>query len=99
MSPASDSVKRVQPSRPAFVGDWLCLAAAPSFAVMAVFTSLCGGAQPDMLCSAEHGASPLSGMVVMYLLMSAFHLPAWLRLIGRRRSDAMGPDRALANRS
>jgi hypothetical protein len=34
-----------------------------------------------MLCAALQGGSPLSGMVAMYLLMSAFHLGPWLRLV------------------
>ena len=68
------------PSRGA--ADWLSLAAAPTFAVMALLT-LAGGA-PDMLCS----ASPLAGMVPMYLLMSAFHAAPWLKLLSRRRGDA-----------
>ena len=34
---------------------------------------------PDMICSAGQDASPLTGMVPMYLLMSAFHLAPWLR--------------------
>jgi hypothetical protein len=67
--------------------DWLYLAAAPTFAIMALLTGVPGGA-PDMLCSAAHGASPLSGMVPMYLLMSAFHLAPWLKLFSSRRSDA-----------
>jgi hypothetical protein len=67
--------------------DWLCLAAAPTFAFMALFTSL-GGGPPDMLCSATSDASPLGGMVPMYLLMSAFHAAPWLKLISSRRSDA-----------
>ncbi len=33
-----------------------------------------------MLCMGGQGASPLGGMVPMYLLMSAFHLAPWLRL-------------------
>jgi hypothetical protein len=41
---------------------------------------------PSMLCSAAHDASPLSGMVQMYLLMSAFHLAPWLKLSSSRRS-------------
>jgi hypothetical protein len=61
------------------IANWLSLAAAPTFAVMALLTALLGTA-PDMLCSAMH-ASPLGGMVPMYLLMSAFHLAPWLRLI------------------
>ena len=63
--------------------DWLGLAAAPTFAAMAVVTGVCGG-EPDVLCSALHGASPLGGMVPMYLLMSAFHCAPWLRLIAHR---------------
>jgi hypothetical protein len=64
--------------------DWLCLAAAPTFAIMALLTGVHGAGPTDMLCS----ASPLSGMVPMYLLMSAFHLTPWLKLISRRQSDA-----------
>jgi len=62
------------------VADWLYLAAAPTFAVMALLTSVAGSS--DVLCS---GASALSGMVPMYLLMSALHLAPWLKLISRRR--------------
>jgi hypothetical protein len=61
--------------------DWLCLAAAPTFAIMALLTAVLGAAQPDMHCSA-------AGMIPMYLLMSAFHSPPWLKLIfgrGMRR--------------
>ena len=65
--------------------DWLSLAAAPIFAIMALFTGVRGGGPPDMLCSAAQDASPLTGMVPMYLLMSAFHSAPWLKLISRRR--------------
>ena len=67
------------------IADWLSLAAAPTFALMALVTALFGTGAPDMLCSTMH-PSPLGGMVPMYLLMSAFHLAAWLRLIGGRRN-------------
>ena len=60
---------------------WLHLAAAPAFAAMALFTGVSGGSA-DMLCGAT---SQLGGMVPMYLLMSAFHLPPWLRLMAGRR--------------
>ncbi|MGY4497309.1 putative phage tail protein [Bradyrhizobium sp. GM24.11] len=63
---------------------WLGLAATPTFAAMAVLTAVLGGGPADMLCSAGHGLS-LGGMVPMYLLMSAFHSAAWLRLISKRR--------------
>lgn len=67
---------------------WLSLAAAPTFAIMALLTAVLGGSAPDMLCSAVHHASPLGGMVPMYLLMSAFHLASWLKLVSSRRSGA-----------
>ena len=66
----------------------LNLAAAPTFAIMALLTAVFGGGPSDVLCAAAHDASPLSGMAVMYLLMSAFHLAPWLRLIARRPSEA-----------
>jgi hypothetical protein len=59
----------------------LSLAAAPTFAVMALLTGVHDGSMPDMLCSAAGNGLPLSGMVVMYALMSAFHLGPWLHLI------------------
>jgi hypothetical protein len=64
--------------------NYLRLAAAPTFAVMALLSCLIGS-QQDLLCSAAHGVSPLSGMAAMYLLMSIFHSPAWLKLISSRR--------------
>ncbi|WP_028746614.1 hypothetical protein [Rhizobium mesoamericanum] len=63
------------------VTGWLCLAAAPTFAVMAI-VALTSGA--DMVCSAMQGPFPLDGMTTMYLLMCLFHLPPWLRLISGR---------------
>jgi len=66
---------------------WLGLAAAPTFAVMALLTYVPDGGA-DMMCSSAHGVSPLSGMVPMYVLMSAFHSAPWLKLISRRRSAA-----------
>ena len=63
--------------------DFLTLAAAPTFAIMALLTPVLGGGSADAFCSS---ASPLSGMVPMYLLMSAFHSAPWLKLIlGRKR--------------
>jgi hypothetical protein len=59
---------------------WLGLAASPTFAVMALLSAF-GGSQPDVLCAAMQHASPLGGMVEMYLLMSAFHSAPWLKLI------------------
>jgi hypothetical protein len=66
--------------------DWLGLAAAPTFAVMALSTAAGGEAQ--FLCSAAHLASPLDGMAPMYLLMSLFHSGPWLKLVSGRRARA-----------
>lgn len=63
---------------------WLSLAAAPTFAIMALLAAVTGSGPLESLCSAA--ASPVGGMVPMYLLMSAFHLPPWLKLISGRRA-------------
>jgi hypothetical protein len=68
------------------VADWLGFAAAPSFAIMALLTTVFGGGAMGGLCAADH--FPLGGMVPMYLLMSAFHSTPWLRLISARRGGA-----------
>lgn len=60
-------------------GGWLTLAAAPSFAMMAAMTALEG----SDLCHSASGFWPMNGMTGMYVLMSVFHLPPWLRLIAR----------------
>jgi hypothetical protein len=64
--------------------NWLGLAATPTFAVMALLAGV--GGTPDILCSATQAASPVSGMAVMYLLMSAFHSSPWLKLIAEWRN-------------
>ena len=72
------------------IADWLCLAAAPTFAAMALLTGALGGGHPDSLCSSARDVSPLGGMASMYLLMSAFHSAPWLRLVSGRRRAAGG---------
>jgi hypothetical protein len=62
----------------------LSLAAAPTFAGMAFLTGAFGGGHAEVLCSGPHGASSLSGMVLMYALMSAFHLAPWLKQFSGR---------------
>jgi len=67
--------------------EWLSFAAAPAFAIMALLTAVLGGGAPHLLCGTD--ASPLGGMIPMYVLMSACHLPPWLRLAARKAaSDA-----------
>ena len=76
------------------IADRLCLAAAPTFAVMALLTCIVSG-DAAMLCLGAN-ASPLTGMAAMYLLMSAFHLAPWLRVISGRsgNSPACRPPRS-----
>jgi len=68
--------------------DWLGLAAAPTFAIMALLTGVLGGGKMAMICGAAQELSAIGGMVPMYLLMSGFHLAPWLRLISNRRSSS-----------
>jgi hypothetical protein len=56
----------------------LALAAAPTFAIIAVL--LWSGRLP----------SPLSGMVSMYIFMGVFHIAPWLKVIAGRRSRSRG---------
>jgi hypothetical protein len=63
--------------------DWLGLAAGPTFAIMALLTGVLGRGKMAMTCGAEPPS--LGGMVPMYLLMSAFHLAPWLKLIANRK--------------
>lgn len=80
------------------IADWLCLAAAPTFAGMALLTAFSPGTQ--MICSSMSGAFALDGMVTMYLIMGAFHLPPWLRLLfGHARGSAGGSTTPTHHRS
>ena len=65
------------------VAEWLSLAAAPSFAAMALLTGLSGEGRMAAACGIV--PSFLHGMVPMYLLMSGFHSAPWLKLIAERR--------------
>lgn len=55
---------------------------------MALLTVLLEDGMPPAFCSATQDALPLSGMVLMYLLMSVFHLVPWLKLLAGRRGCA-----------
>ncbi len=68
------------------IAKWLGLAAAPTFAIMALLTIALGDGKMAMMCASAPDPSSPGGMVTMYLLMSAFHSAPWLRLMaGRRR--------------
>jgi hypothetical protein len=67
------------------VAKWLRFAAAPTFATMALLTIAFDNSLPNALCTAADSFWT-GGMAPMYLLMSAFHLMPWLRLISRREN-------------
>lgn len=73
-----------QPAAPVVAG-WLSLAAAPTFAIMALVSCLSAGSRVGMICSARRDMSPQTGMVTMYALMSVFHLAPWFRLLSTGR--------------
>jgi len=83
MIAARDETERRSRAAALGAAGWLGLAAAPTFAIMALLTYV-SGEGADMMASAAQAVSPLSGMVPMYLLMSAFHSAPWLKLIGGR---------------
>lgn len=61
---------------------WLSLAASPTFALMAGITVI--GSPSMTMCSAAPSWGAVNDMALMYLLMSLFHLPPWLRLLSPR---------------
>jgi len=57
----------------------LSLAAAPTFALMALVAA--GDALPSAFCAAGSRLLPFDGMTAMYVLMTLFHLPPWFGLL------------------
>lgn len=66
------------------IADGLSYAATPAFVLMAVLTA---SGTADSMCGSVQSMSPLNDMAIMYLLMSVFHLPPWLRIAARRGSS------------
>lgn len=62
----------------------LSLAAAPTFAVMALLSGTGDTMPAGILCSSAPHGSSLNGMTLMYALMSAFHAAPWLTLLSNR---------------
>ncbi len=62
---------------------WVGLLATPTFAVMAWVTATGGAVMAHSLPGV--GTMSVNEMALMYLLMSVFHLPPWLRLASRHR--------------
>lgn len=59
--------------------DWLHLAATPTFALLALLTTV-SGSDPTT-CMGMAGSLPLESMGFMYLLMGVFHAAPWVRLL------------------
>ena len=66
---------------------WLGLAAAPTFAAMALLTALSEDMAPAAMCGSGGPPFALGGMAPMYMLMAVFHLPPWLRLTAKDGFD------------
>jgi len=78
----------VRNTAPFRFADWLSLAAAPTFGLMAILAAIADTGAHQMWCSAAVHGSPLTGMVPMYALMSAFHFAPWLKLVAGWRTAA-----------
>jgi hypothetical protein len=70
------------------IAAWLAIAAAPTFAAMAIITTLPTFESMGMMCGAD--PSSLAGMAPMYLLMGVFHSAPWLELMGNRLNRKSG---------
>ena len=64
---------------------WLAIAASPTFALMALIAA--NDASRMALCASGASSLPVDGMTAMYLLMSLFHLPPWLKLASAGRAS------------
>ena len=62
-------------------GGWFALAAAPTFGLMGLIAA--HDASSGAICLSTPSLLPVDGMTTMYLLMSLFHLPPWLKLARR----------------
>ncbi len=69
-----------------FQANSLMLVPSPVFVLMALLTLYYDNAR-ELLCGAV-GGTPWNGMATMYLLMCAAHLPPWLKVLSRQRSNA-----------
>lgn len=89
-----DTKKEMYSARPTFAGkggtvntidDLLYLAAAPTFALMTLLSVTMDADIIVSVCSTSTSLFAPRGMPMMYLLMTLFHFPPWLRLFSRLR--------------
>lgn len=62
------------------VADGLAFAASPVLVALALVPGVPGGEAATSVCSSA-GASPLTGMATMYLVMGVLHAAPWLKLL------------------
>ena len=72
------TTRKADTRQPRDAAGWLGLAASPTFAMMAWLSA--NDAAQTMICSSVPDLLPIGSMAWMYLLMSIFHLPPWLKL-------------------
>lgn len=76
--------RKARLAAPVVAAHLVSLAAAPTFATMALLTAASDRAH-EVTGSTAHDASPLGGMVLMYVLMGVFHTAPWLKRFSRGR--------------
>lgn len=67
----------------------LGFAASPTFALMAFMSAF--GSPGIVMCGPASPLVPISDMTLMYVLMSLFHLPPWLKLLTLRSRHPLTP--------
>lgn len=64
----------------------LALAAAPTFGLMTIWSTV-GGGPIESFCGSGGNAWSLNGMAVMYALMAVFHSSPWLAMLSKWRAS------------
>jgi hypothetical protein len=66
------------------IAKWLCLAATPTFAIMALMTGVLGGGPDGYALLDRAWVSTDRNGPDVYIVMSAFHLAPWLKPLSSR---------------
>ncbi|SOB91525.1 hypothetical protein [Thalassospira xiamenensis] len=68
--------------------------ASPAFALMALVTGISEAGSTNIICLTTDDISYFNDMVAMYLLMSFFHLPPWLKALSGGTQHLSGNTRS-----